>query len=269
MQLLKFDRELLPSGNCIFSLPSLSTQSQAYTGPLGETAGMAEWEGFKEGFKEGFREGFKDGFNDGFKDGSNDGFKDGFDDGFKDGFNDGFKDGYKDGVKDGSKVPPCDGEFFSVELCSGYAAFTNHNRTAKLDNCPRHYSPILRGSNVYASGQHDIRIRLHIHDHHHERGIMIGVMNDPQPMQCYKPRLYAWSSCLQSFIDPNGDTQPNRDLGQPWMSGDIVHLHLDCERHTLRARHERTGKSQTIENVVDPQRLYITVGEKGTTVEIV
>ena len=224
-QLLKFDRELLPSGNCIFLGPLLSTQPQAYTSPPGETAGMAEG------------------------------------------------NGHPNSNEDSSKAL-CNGEIFNEKHCSSYAAFTNQYRTAKIESFPTHDLPVLRGGNVYAIGEHDIRIRLHIDGGpYYDHGVLIGMINaiDPNDVSsdCYKPRVTAWNSSFKTCLHPEGDFQSNRDLGQPWRSGDIVHLHLDCEKHTLCARHERTGKIDTIENVVEPQRLVVSIGEKGTMVEIV
>ena len=177
-----------------------------------------------------------------------------------------------DGHQDNSKGPDM-AEFFHATYSTDYAAFTNQGRTAKIASFPPCDLPILRGGNVYVTGEHDIRVRLHIDGDPYDRGVLIGMINDIDPnillSDCYKPRVTAWNSSCKSCLHPDGDFQSNRDLGQPWRSGDIVHLHLDCERHTLRARHERTGKIDTIENVVEPQRLVISIGEKGTIVEIV
>ena len=38
-------------------------------------------------------------------------------------------------------------------------------------------------------------------------------------------------------------------LGQQWITGDIIHLTVDHDRHTLTGRHERTGATETIPNV--------------------
>ena len=38
-------------------------------------------------------------------------------------------------------------------------------------------------------------------------------------------------------------------LGQPWQTGDIIHLTVDPDRHSLTGRHEGTGAMETICNV--------------------
>ncbi|XP_065187297.1 E3 ubiquitin-protein ligase TRIM71-like [Sycon ciliatum] len=45
-----------------------------------------------------------------------------------------------------------------------------------------------------------------------------------------------------------------RALGQRWQTGDVIHLTVDHDRHTLTGRHERTGATETIPNV--PGNLY-------------
>ena len=175
------------------------------------------------------------------------------------------------GFQDDSKATT-EFEYFHTALSYRRTTFKHLARTAIIARFPPGDLPSLLGSKVYVTGEHDIRVMLHTDGDPDGRGTMIGMINDINrkvgTLDCPKPGVKAWNSKYKSFVFANGCIRPNRDLGQPWRSGDIVHLHLDCEKHTLCARHERTGKIDTIENVVEPQRLYVGVTERGTKVRI-
>ena len=60
----------------------------------------------------------------------------------------------------------------------------------------------------------------------------------------------------------------NNRLSRPWTSGDVFHLHIDCERRTLRACHSPSGQSHTIQDVTGAQRLFIAVSKLETAISI-
>ena len=57
-------------------------------------------------------------------------------------------------------------------------------------------------------------------------------------------------------------------LGQPWQSGDVIHLTLDQDQHTLTGRHERTGETETLTNVTGELYWYVSLYCKNQQVTI-
>ena len=76
---------------------------------------------------------------------------------------------------------------------------------------------------------------------------VLGMCNEKEPqLTVFHPNL-AWTSYIAS----------NGSLGQPWQPGDVIHMSLDCDNHTLVARHERTGVVDVKTNVTGEIRLYL------------
>ena len=48
-------------------------------------------------------------------------------------------------------------------------------------------------------------------------------------------------------------------LGQKWQNGDVIHLTLDQDKHTLTGRHERTGVTETLTNVTGELYWYVSL----------
>ena len=57
-------------------------------------------------------------------------------------------------------------------------------------------------------------------------------------------------------------------LGQPWQNGDVIHLALDQDKHTLTGRHERTGVTETLTNVTGELYWYISCCRKEHQVTV-
>ena len=118
----------------------------------------------------------------------------------------------------------------------------------------------LLGSNRYRTGQHDLFVDLD--DLEGVRFVSVGMTSNTGPSlhhPLHAPGHSAWY-CGYPGNEDSRDKLFDGNVGQPWITGDVIHLHLDCERHTLFAWHERTGKTQSIRNVTGTQRLFISYG---------
>ena len=161
------------------------------------------------------------------------------------------------------------GEFFHANHHPG-VALTNLSRTAKVVSNSS-FGMCVLGANRYDAGEHDIRIRLHNVREDTVSLAWIGMTNNPRPLLEFlveDPGLSAWNWRLPRQIMSNGVLVNNVDVGQPWQSGDVLRLNLDCDSQTLCIHHERTGKSHTINNVTGPQRLFISMTHRNTAVSI-
>ena len=58
-------------------------------------------------------------------------------------------------------------------------------------------------------------------------------------------------------------------LGQPWRTGDVIHLTVDHDRHTLTGRHERTGAAEPIPNVTGNLYWIVTLYYAGDKITVV
>ena len=110
----------------------------------------------------------------------------------------------------------------------------------------------LLGATGYTTCQHDIRIR--VDDVQEYCIIVIGMSSNtdlPLDKDSHSPGLSAWDGDDTYHIIPSGgELLDGSDVGQCWKNGDILHLHLDCQQHTLSAHHERTGKTHTSHDVI-------------------
>ena len=132
---------------------------------------------------------------------------------------------------------------------------TNNNKTAIVVACYDKNVCVL-GNTVHTTGQHDIRIRL---DELQLSNIAIGMVENTEllPKEFSKPEFSGWIGTNQGQYTSSGKREFFGDVGQPWKDGDILHLHLNCKKRTLTARHDRTGKNHTIINVKRGQRLLV------------
>ena len=159
---------------------------------------------------------------------------------------------------------------FNPAKCHPDITLDDDNRTATFTSAERTDGCVL-GATSYTTGQHDIRIR--VDDMQDCSCIFIGMTsNTDPPLDQYKhsPGLSAWcggDTCL--VIPSDGDWQFGGDVGQPWQNGDILHLHLDCQEHTLSSHHERTGQTHTIHDVIGELRLFVSLDISGQKVSII
>ena len=76
--------------------------------------------------------------------------------------------------------------------------------------------------------------------------------------QCFGWKGFAVNNCH------NG-----RALGQRWQTGDIIHLTVDHDRHTLTGRHERTGVTETIPNITGTLYWIVSLCHEGDEITLV
>ena len=152
---------------------------------------------------------------------------------------------------------------FDPAECHPDIQLLTFNRTAAGIGS-ENYTCVL-GATTYSSGKHDIYLRL---DHVDNVNIvLIGMTsNSFPPLEgiYHAPGMSAWLCDETAYVTSNDGLQEGGDVGQPWMNGDVIHLHLDCGRHTLRACHELTGKTHKIRNITGDQRLFIVLYSLGT-----
>ena len=159
---------------------------------------------------------------------------------------------------------------FNPAKCHPDITLDDDNRTATF-TAKEGSEPCVLGATSYTTGQHDIRIR--VDDMQGWSGIVIGMTsNTDPPLDKYRhsPGLSAWIDWGTSHLIPSSvDLQDGGDVGQDWENGDILHLHLDCQQHTLSAHHERTGKTHTIHDVIGELRLFVYLFRNGHKVSII
>ena len=129
----------------------------------------------------------------------------------------------------------------------------------------------MLGATSYKTGQHDIRIRVDgVQDY---SGMVIGMTSNtdlPLNSWCHSPVLGGWDGEKTIHFNPSSyGEQDGGDVGQKWENGDILHLHLDCQQHTLSAHHERTDKTHTIYDVTGELRLFVSLRRTGHKVSII
>ena len=159
---------------------------------------------------------------------------------------------------------------FNPAICHPDITLDDDNKTATFTGEEDNY-PCALGATSYATGQYDIRIRLD--DVQDDSFIAIGMTsnNDP-PLDKGSdiPGLSAWIGDTTEYCIPSDDDwHYGGDVGQPWQNGDSLHLHLDCQQHTLSAHHERTGKTHTIHDVIGELRLFVSLYRTGHKVSII
>ena len=157
---------------------------------------------------------------------------------------------------------------FNPAKCHADITLSNDNRTATDETA----EPVcVLGATSYTTGQHDIRIRLD--DVQDCSDMVIGMTSNTDPpldQYYHSPGLSAWhGDGTRHFIPSSVDWQDGGVVGQECENGDILHLHLDCQQHTLSAHHERTDKTHTIYDVTGELRLFVFLYEEGHEVSII
>ena len=162
------------------------------------------------------------------------------------------------------------GDMFDSKRCHPAITLANDGRSASVKDDAQDSTQCVMGSNTYNWGEHDIQIRL---DNLTDTGTAwIGMTSNPDPRldRFYaQVGLSAWYVKCPLHVLPDGATTVHDNCGKPWITGDIIDLHLDCENQTLRAHHLRSGKSHTIHNVIGPVRLFIAMRLPGTAISLV
>ena len=151
---------------------------------------------------------------------------------------------------------------FNPSRRHGDIQLSNNNMTAKNTQGIGCWRSVC-GADIYRSGTVEIGIRL---DNMPDTNVMIFLRNSTNPP------LDGWQQDDTPYGWYGNNQNPGRwhgaALGQPWKTGDIIRLSLDCDRHTLTGRHERTGATQTLSNVTGDLYLYVCLGSPGHQVTI-
>ena len=156
-----------------------------------------------------------------------------------------------------------DNSGFDPSRHHGDVKLLNNNMTARTNANVNHFQSVC-GSDVYRSGAVDIRVRL---DNIQNGEIMVFMCNSPSPV------LNSFQADRTGFgwYGASGGTDSRfhgGSLGQKWQDGDVIHLSLDCDRHTLTGRHERTGTTETLSGVTGDLYLYVSLLYSGCQVTI-
>ena len=150
---------------------------------------------------------------------------------------------------------------FDPARCDSNIELSNHRMTARSVDVTDFRS--VCGSAVYQSGTIDIRIRL---DNMSSSSVMIFMCNS------HSPSLTGYQMGRSAFGWYGKDAKPRNyggtALGQPWQAGDVIHLSLDCDRHTLTGQHGRTATTETLSGVTGDLYLYVSLFSAGQQVSI-
>ena len=158
---------------------------------------------------------------------------------------------------------------FDPAMCHTSIGLSNQCRTATVMGFGTRDRCVL-GATLYNTGQHDIHVR--IDDGQGYSTIVVGMTASADPpldKDDHGLGLSAWDGFRKHATGPcSTKWQLGCDVGQPWHDGDVLRMHLDCEKHTLSALHERTGKAHTINNVTGDLRLFIVLYKTDHKVSI-
>ena len=146
-------------------------------------------------------------------------------------------------------------ETFNPAKCQKSLVLSDGNKA--VDKISNGYACVL-GTRRYSSGTHDINIKLE--ELHSGTYAVIGVTSNNEPplnQPSHKPGLTAWHFSSASFWSHETSEWILGEVGQPWKSGDVISLHLDCDQHTVTLTHQRSGKSHTASNVTSEVCLYL------------
>ncbi|XP_065189401.1 E3 ubiquitin-protein ligase TRIM45-like [Sycon ciliatum] len=156
--------------------------------------------------------------------------------------------------------------WFDPSQCHADLALSNNNRTVTHAAASGNGWRSVCGVRKWRSGKHEISLhldRITAGSVHH----MFFLCNAQRPRkgdwQSGKTTSFGWYS-----NNTGGGSWTGGALGQPWQAGDVVHMSLDCDNHTLVGRHERTGTTETLTNVTGELYLYISLYSSGDQVTI-
>ena len=149
---------------------------------------------------------------------------------------------------------------FDPAKCHKSLVLSRNNLTVEKTSPGGSYGCVL-GTGRYRTGQHDINIKLE--EVHSSTDTLIGFTNNKHPAlnsETHMRGLTAWyCGGTHYYSSESGGWNTTTDIGQPWQSGDVISLHLDCDQHTVTMTHQRSGKSHTASNVTGTLRLYACV----------
>ena len=124
---------------------------------------------------------------------------------------------------------------FNPEKCHPNITLDNDKRTASVTAEEDRYQCVL-GATIHTTGQHDIRIRLD--DMQDYSDVVIGMTSNTEPPldECkHRPGLSEWCGWQKYQYIPTCSSVFGGDVGQPWKTGDILHLHAQHSVHEGKA----------------------------------
>ena len=143
---------------------------------------------------------------------------------------------------------------FDPFRCHGDIRLSSNHMTARVMNDGWRS---VCGADIYRSGTVDINVRL---DNTPNSDVIICMCRSSSPQlddYQHDDTAFGWYG-----HDHSADYWRGTRLGQPWKTGDIIHLSLDYDRHTLMGRHGRTGATQTLNGVTG--ELYLCISMRLT-----
>eukprot|EP00117_Sycon_ciliatum_P047484 scpid70439/ scgid33919/ E3 ubiquitin-protein ligase TRIM56; RING finger protein 109; Tripartite motif-containing protein 56 len=147
---------------------------------------------------------------------------------------------------------------FDPERCHANLVLSNNSRTVRHDGPVVNWAAVC-GVRQWRAGKHEVSIRIDkCAADPTNSSYYLGVLNSQKPLlESYYTR-FSWNNS-----NSNGGL-----LGQPWQAGDVIHISLDCDNHTLVGRHERTGAVDTKRNVSGVLYIYISLQHPRNQVTI-
>ncbi|XP_065189394.1 uncharacterized protein LOC135820022 [Sycon ciliatum] len=139
---------------------------------------------------------------------------------------------------------------FDRDRCHAGLVLSSNGRTV-THAAARWSNRVVYGTTRWSTGKHEISVCLDTFGpapYSAYNNYSLGMCNEKEPLLTgFYPNL-AWTSYSSTS---------HGYLGQPWKPGDVIHMSLDCDNHTLVACHERTGAVDTKTNVTGEIRLYL------------
>eukprot|EP00117_Sycon_ciliatum_P031663 scpid45205/ scgid24721/ len=144
---------------------------------------------------------------------------------------------------------------FDHQRCDPGLVVSNYNRTITHSD-PSGGTRCASGMLKWRAGRHDVDIRIDRLTKGSVHHLFSVCNNHEDPTGDFQTDgIYGWYGNSRDMISESTGTA----LGQPWRVGDIIHLSVDCDKHTLYGRHVRTGAEQTLTDVRGDLCLFVSL----------
>ncbi|XP_065180088.1 E3 ubiquitin-protein ligase TRIM71-like [Sycon ciliatum] len=156
---------------------------------------------------------------------------------------------------------------FNPGQCHADLALSNNYRTVTRGATSTGNWRSVCGVKKWSSGKHEISLRLDRITAGDVRQLFFFCNAQYPRLDTFhngETASFGWfSHDTSGYVHWTGSA-----LGQPWRAGDVIHMTLDCDNHTLVGRHERTGATETLTNLTGELYLYISLKFSGDQVTI-
>ncbi|XP_065185894.1 uncharacterized protein LOC135816691 [Sycon ciliatum] len=154
---------------------------------------------------------------------------------------------------------------FDGNRCGSRVNITNDGRSlSKTSGTGGFWSYALTAPMVTGSGSSTLKVTI---DKTASGNIFLSACSSSNPKledcQQDKAQCFGWYGASAAGY------HTGKALGQPWQTGDIIHLTVDHDRHTLTGRHERTGATETIPNVTGNLYWIVALYDPGDKITLV